>query len=297
MNELSLASFQDIKIFDGQTLDKALSPSNKMLSNYNFSNLYIWGEIYKSRWKFYKERLVLYDGADDFISSPIGEPFTPKELAEISDNFIGQGKSGRFMFVEPEYIEKNKDIADFFSLEIDEDYADYIYKTQKLVELKGKKLHKKKNLVSQFLRNNPIYNVNKLEKKYSEECFKLAEKWCKDRNCEKMGFKHEKSALGRALDKFDELGLQGLIMFVKDKMIAFSIFSEQNKNTADIHFEKYDSELKGCEQVICWESAKYLLPRYEYLNREEDLGLEGLRQSKKSYEPEFILKTYKLYRK
>jgi hypothetical protein len=88
----------------------------------------------------------------------------------------------------------------------------------------------------------------------------------------------------------------GLIIFVKDRMVSFSIFSRQNQNMADVHFEKYDSEIKGSEQVMCWETAKYLLDKYEYINREEDMGIEGLRQSKRSYDPEFTVKTYKLYR-
>lgn len=297
MNELDLNLFSDIRLSDREILDKILISSNKMLCNYNFSNLYIWGEIYKTKWKLYRERLLLYDGLDDFLSMPVGRHFELSEMVEISDEFIKQGKSGSFMFVDADYAEKNKNITDYFKTVSDEDNADYIYLTRNLCELKGKKLHKKKNLISQFLRNNPGYVSKKLEKQFLKNCFELAEKWCKLKNCDEVGYTHETSALKRAFDKFEELKLEGLVVFVKDEMVAFSILDKQNAKMADVHFEKYDSTIKGSEQIICWETAKYLLDKYEYINREEDLGIEGLRQSKRSYDPEFTVKTYKLYRK
>jgi len=297
MNELDINSFNDIKISDKEAIEKAFLPNKKILCNYNFSSLFIWGEIYKIKWKFYKEWLVIYDVMDDSVIMPSGKPLSVNELVKISDMFLSQGKRGRFKFVDIDYVENNREISDFFDLKIDEDHADYIYEMQKLVDMKGKKLHKKKNLISQFIRNNPEYSVKPMFKEYFDECFKLAEKWCLNRNCEKMGFNHETSALKRAFDNFEELGFKGLNIFIQDKMVAFAIFSEQNNNTVDMHFEKYDTEFKGSEQVICWESAKHLSPKYKYMNREEDLGIEGLRQSKKSYDPEFILKTYKLHRK
>lgn len=297
MNELDINSFEDIKISDKKILEKAFLPNKNIFCNYNFSSLFIWGQIYKTKWKFYKEWPIIYDTIEDFIITPPGRPLLVNELVKISDMLLSQGKRGRFKFADINYIDKNKEINDFFDLEIDEDHADYIYETKKLVDMKGKKLHKKKNLVSQFLRSNPGYTVKPILKEHFNECFKLAEKWCLDRNCEKIGFDHETSALKRAFDNFEELGFNGLALLVQEKMIAFAIFSEQNNNTADMHFEKYDSEFKGSEQVICWESAKHLLPKYKYMDREEDLGIEGLRQSKKSYDPEFILKTYKLHRK
>ena len=297
MNNIDLSSFNDITIDDREILNKIIQENNKVLCDFNFSNLYMWAEIFKIRWSMHKERLLLYSGLSDRLFMPVGEDFESSEIVQISDSFRAQGKSGNLMFFEPDYIEKNRELSNHFRIEIDLDTADYIYFSKKLFELKGKKLHKKKNLISQFLRNNPGYIVKKMEKEFFEKCFVLSDKWCKYKNCDKIGFTHENSALKRAFDKFSELELGGLTVFLKDKLAAFSIFSRQNKNMADVNFEKYDPEIKGCEQVICWETAKYLMQDYEYLNREEDLGVEGLRQSKKSYEPAYLHSTYKLLRK
>jgi hypothetical protein len=81
------------------------------------------------------------------------------------------------------------------------------------------------------------------------------------------------------------------------ELIAFSIFSALSSNMADVHFEKFDPEIKGIGQVINWETAKKLSAQYKYINREQDLGIKGLRQAKKSYSPEYIVNAYFLERK
>jgi hypothetical protein len=218
-------------------------------------------------------------------------------MVEISDRLVTQGTSGRFVLVDAECVERNERIANYFTAEVDRDNADYVYSSRALVELKGRKLHKKKNLLSQFLRNNPDYACEKMSAHHAQECSVLAEKWCEVKNCEKLGFTHESSALKRAMEKFDELELEGLIIRNRGAMIAFSIFDRQNRNTAAVHFEKYDGEIKGSAQVINWETARYLSPAYEYINREQDLGIEGLRRAKESYCPAFTVKTYILRRR
>jgi hypothetical protein len=89
---------------------------------------------------------------------------------------------------------------------------------------------------------------------------------------------------------WDLLPAEGIIICLHDKIAAFSIFSPQTPDMVTEHFEKFDPEKKGAAQLINWETAKYLQNRYKYLNREQDLGLEGLRQAKLSYQPEFLVK-------
>jgi len=138
MKDLDINTFRDIQVSDREILNRILEPENKMLCSYNFSNLYIWGDIYKTKWKIFKERLLIYNSIDDFLYMPAGRDFEVRELLEISDAFIAQKKGGNFMFASADYIEKNKDIASYFRAEPDRDNADYIYSTRKLVEMKGK---------------------------------------------------------------------------------------------------------------------------------------------------------------
>jgi hypothetical protein len=296
MSDLDVGLFNEVGISDRALVAPLLAAAHKASCDYNFANLYSWGEIYDLRWNLYRGMLLIYSRRDDVLFMPVGPACGVDEMVEISDRLVTRGTSGRFVLVDAECVERNERIADYFTAEVDRDNADYVYSSRALVELKGRKLHKKKNLLSQFLRNNPDYACEKMSARHAQECFVLAEKWCEVKNCEKLGFTHESSALKRAMEKFDELELEGLIIRNRGAMIAFSIFDRQNRNTAAVHFEKYDGEIKGSAQVINWETARYLSPAYEYINREQDLGIEGLRRAKESYCPAFTVKTYILRR-
>ena len=290
-------SFSEIRVRDREIIAPLLNSSDRISCDYTFPNLYMWGEIYGLGWKVCEGLLLIYSKKDDVSLMPVGRSFSVDELFEISDSSVRQGMSGNFVLFEEAYIQHKERVAERFDAAIDPDNSDYVYSVEALCELKGNKLHKKKNLLSQFLRNNPGHRCEAMEQRHFKECFTLAEKWCEDKNCEKIGFTHESSALKRGLDHFQELGLRGLVIFARDRLVAFSIFSAQNKNVADVHFEKYDPGVKGAAQAINWETARHLRGTYAYLNREQDLGIEGLRRAKQSYCPEFMVRTYALRRK
>lgn len=298
MEELDLARFNEVRISDRNRLQPVLTAADKIACDYNFSNLYAWGEIYGLRWNIFKGRLLIFSDSDDLMFMPAGStPPAVDEMVEISDRLAGQGKRGSFVLVDSEYLERNGRILDYFTATVDDANADYVYESSALVELKGRRLHKKKNLLSQFLRNNPGYTCEPLKSGHASECDRLAEKWCEERTCEIIGFAHESSALRRALSRFDELGLSGLRISRGGKLLAFSVFDRQNSVAASVHFEKYDGAVKGSAQAINWETARHLAPMYKYINREQDLGIAGLRRAKESYCPAFKVKTYQLHRK
>lgn len=294
---LDPGAFKAVELGDRALIQPFLDAAGRASSDYNFANLYAWGEIYGLGWKVHRDRLLIYSGKDDVLLMPVGAPVTPGELRALSDAFRSRGKSGDFSLVDSEFVERNPSLAGQFDIHADPDNADYVYATKALVELKGNKLHKKKNLLSQFRRNNPTSRCEAMTKLHAGECFRLAEKWCEERSCEEMGFTHETSAMKRAFDGFEELGLKGLVLFADGRLAGFSIFDRLNRTTADIHFEKYDPEIKGSAQAINWETARFLQPAYDYLNREQDLGIEGLRKAKQSYCPAFTVKTYLLRRR
>ncbi|MEW5693284.1 MAG: phosphatidylglycerol lysyltransferase domain-containing protein [Candidatus Hydrogenedentota bacterium] len=298
MFQLKFDSFKNIEISDKSKIKSTLHKCNPMQSDYNFATLYVWKDIYKTKWTYIDELLIIYAASTDFILMPIGREINFDELLQISDIFKNENKKGNFTLVELCFIEKNKDfIIKYFKPEQNQGYSDYIYLTKKLVELKGQKLHKKKNLISQFLRNNPDYKSLRIQNSLLSECKQLAEKWSEDKKCDgSSSLINEKLAIITALDNFTQLDLDGLIISVKDNIIAFSIFSRQNTETYTVHFEKYNNKIKGSAQIINWETAKYLLDKCKYINREQDMGIPGLRQAKMSYAPVFLIKTYNLFR-
>lgn len=297
MSAFDLGKFKPVEIEDRAVLKPLLDAAGKISCDYNFANLYTWGEIFDIRWCIHRERLLIYSGRDNVLLMPVGPPLRPEEMAELSGEFARQGGSGDFVIVNAAYVEGEPRLAELFVAEVDRDNADYVYSARALTELKGRKLHKKKNLLSQFLRNNPGYRCERMGRADAADCFSLAEKWCEDRICDHFDFTHETSALKRAFGAFDELELQGLVIFRNGAQLAFSIFDRQNADTAVVHFEKYDPSVKGSSQAINWETARRLAESYEYINREQDMGIEGLRRAKESYCPAFTVKVYRLRRR
>jgi uncharacterized protein len=295
MDELTLPHFSDVHLADKSKVREFLWAHEVILSDYNFSTLYAWGEVYRFRWAFFRGRLLIHSGRDDFLLMPVGEYFGIEEMVGISDAMRREGKSGNFVLVDDDYVRLFPEIGTRFRMELDEADADYIYLSRKLVELKGKKLIKKRNLISQFQTLFPDYRCRSLAAADAGECRALAMEWGRYRDT-RTGAADELSALGRSLKAFGELDLEGLGIFIGGRMAAFSVFSRQNSNTVAIHFEKFDPAVKGASQAINWETARVLADRFPYINREQDLGIEGLRRAKMSYAPEHRVTSYLLFR-
>ncbi|MBU4269080.1 MAG: DUF2156 domain-containing protein [Acidobacteria bacterium] len=297
MLKFKLKDFSPVKLADRKIILPLLLDNDVFFCDYSFANLFMWGDIFRTSWFFHDERLWIYNGYDDLMLMPIGKALSLPELVAVSDMLRREGKSGNFVLVDKDFVKANVDLADIFNVEIDLDNGDYIYSSQKLVDLLGNKLHKKRNLINQFLAVYPDFVSQPLQPSDLDACLELSEKWCRQRTCQELDFDHETSALKRALHNFRELELQGLKISHGGVLFAFSIFSRLSSNMADVHFEKFDPEIKGSGQVINWETAKNLYVKYKYINREQDLGIEGLRRAKKSYSPEYIVSAYFLERK
>lgn len=296
MESLELSKFSEIKLSDKNLFRKYFFENKKTHNEFNFTTLFSWHERVTYLWTIYKEHLLIYADSADYLYPPIGPGMSPGELKNISDAFRRQGKKGIFSLVDKDYIDNFAfEIHKYFDVVHDRSNSDYIYETQKLVELKGQMLQKKKNLISQFQKNNPNYTVRPMVKEDGPICFELAERWCKVKNCNQLDFSHETSGMRRAFDYFAELEVAGLLLYEGEQLIAFSLYSQQNLQMYSIHYEKFDPEIKGCGQMINWLTAQEIqrlgIP---WMNREQDLGLEGLRQAKLSYAPSYLYDTYQL---
>lgn len=261
---------------------------------YNFSNLFVWQDAYRLSWTMYRNRILIYDGVSKCAFMPMGADLDPEELAALSLKLQHTGFTPDFSLVTPGYIEKYLDIEKYYIIKEERDNSEYIYEVKSLCELKGKKLHKKRNLISQFKRAYPDFEVHKLEGEYRHKAIELAQKLMKKQKGESITLDHEALAIKTAFDHFDELGLCGLGIMVRNRMAAFCIFSRLSSLTYDINFEKSDTHFKGAAQVINQETAKYLGGKCQYLNREQDLGIKGLRQAKMSYDPLHLITPYSL---
>ena len=261
---------------------------------YNFSNLFTWQYVSRLSWMLYKERLLIYDGIEHSSFMPLGKDFCPEELIVLSQNLKNSGLSPDFCLATSRYLNKFPEIEKYYIIKKKRAQAEYIYDVNKLNELKGKKLHKKRNLIAQFKKSYPDYRVHLFKKGYKQEALGLARELM-DRHCKpSKTLDQEYGAMQSAMDHFDALGLGGIAIFVNNKLVAFTIFSRLDHSTYDIQFEKADMNFKGASQMINHETAKSLKNRCRYLNREQDLGIKGLRQAKISYDPLQLIIPYTL---
>jgi len=277
------------KLEDQARVRSFIDRFNPESCEFNFSNLFCWQEVYQYSWFLHEGRLVIYDGVNKCGFMPMGSKFSPEELVALSHHLISMGFEPDLTVFSGSYQESYPDIERFYTIREERDNAEYIYQVDSLVELKGTRLHKKRNLISQFKRHNIDYSVMPLKGVDLLAARDFARHLLETRENPGKDLVDEFKAIENAFDYFDSLGFEGIGLWTDNRLVAFSVFSPLNKDTYNIQFEKSDMAFKGAAQVINQETARYLQKKCLYLNREQDLGIKGLRQAKLSYEPQRLL--------
>lgn len=168
---------------------------------------------------------------------------------------------------------------------------DYLYRVDKLADLKGKKLHGKRNHIHRFDDAWPAWSFEPITAENLDQCLQMEAQWQEGR----QGDAAEGSAVSRALENFEALGLDGGLVRAGGRVVAFALGSRLNDKVYDVHFEKALGEVQGAYAVINREFAAWVrrtYPGVEYLNREDDMGVEGLRRAKESYYPDLMLEKF-----
>ena len=294
MKKLDFSAFKPVELRDREILEPFIMARETRYCDYQFTGLYAWTRLYGTSWLLQENRLWLYSSLHKVAAMPLGADLAAPELAAVAGDLAAWDGCREIVMLDQAYLDRRPDTHDYFQVNPDPDNANYIYSSSKLVELSGKKLAKKKNLLNQFRRNHPGYRVLPVQKEDMGRVLELSRRWCLVKDCEEDEFRHEKCALARIMADFDRLDIAGIKIALGDEIIAFSLFSALNSNTIDVNFEKFAPDIKGSGQVINWETARYVSAKYPLINREQDLGQPGLRQAKRSYAPEFILIPYRL---
>lgn len=164
---------------------------------------------------------------------------------------------------------------------------DYIYLTEDLATLAGKKFHAKRNHISRFYRTYPESHFETIDSLNAADAMNVVIQWCRENNIN-PDMHDEVAVIKEALDLREEYNMQGAVLYVEEKPVAMTLGSEISSFVYDVNFEKALREFDGSYAVINNCFAK-TLTSYKYINREEDMGLEGLRKSKLSYKPCIIL--------
>ena len=276
-----MVDFKDIELKDKAWIDPLLKMSDFKGSEYVFSNNYNWKDIYHIQ--------VAQVGGYYCVRSGIEErsylyPSGSGDIAPVIEALIQDAKERECPFQMHGIVKENVALLETlfpgrFAFEEYRDGFDYIYNTVDLATLSGKKYHGKRNHIT-------AENI--------EECRAMNKIWCeKQGNCNDPSLKQELCAVKKALDHFFDEGLKGGLIRTKEEgIVAYSIGAPLSSDTFIVHIEKAFAEVQGAYPIINQEFVRHNCMDYKYVNREDDVGDEGLRKAKLSYKPAILLEKY-----
>ena len=284
MIEFKIPTIEDIG-----NLKKFMFDEEELSCESNFTNLLIWNKMYETVYYLDDKTLIFRMWEEDsyFFALPYGDIAYGIELIK---EFCKENNSKVKIWVaEGGRFERFKELYSDFSVKPMRDSFEYIYNREDLSFLNGKKYHSKRNHIAKFSKD---YNwqYKSIEESDIKRIQFFADKWCE--GIEDEGLITEKKALNFLIENRETLDIKGGMIMVDDKIVAFTLGSPINSTMFDIHYEKADKDYLTAYAVINREFAKNELMGYKYINREEDLGLEGLRKAKLSYKPEILLEKY-----
>lgn len=257
-----------------------------------FVNVYLWSRHYKVKYAVIEDTLVFRSEDQGLaFSYPAGESVNIRRAVDYLTEYCKE-KSCPLVFynVTPEmFAQLETWYPGRFSVEYDRDIADYVYETDKLATLAGKKLHGKRNHINKFKNLYPDWKYETLSDDNVEDCFQMALKWRNQNGCEDDPEKNAEMCVTlNSLRLYKELELTGGVLKVNGEIVAFTIGEPLCADTFVVHIEKAFPDIEGAYPMINQQFVQHECMEYKYVNREEDTGAEGLRKAKLSYRPAFL---------
>ena len=288
-----MIAFQSVTLKDRALLHPFLLKSVYRNCDFSFANIYCWIHRYNTTYAIRDGFLFLrfYSGNEVGYMFPLGDG-NIKDAIDVIFHDAAESGEKSFLYMSQEMF---KILDGFypqqFKFHKNRDWFEYIYTAESLISLSGKKLQPKRNHINKFKRSYPAYEYLPITQEITGDCLDLYECWCKESGgC--MGddsLAAERLYTQKAFLNFDELGLMGGAIRVDGKIIAYSFGQPLSVDTFGVHAEKSLYEIEGGFSIINQQFAEHVCAKFVYINREEDMGLESLRQSKLSYHPAFLL--------
>lgn len=271
----------------------------------NFMNLVSWRFLYDTEVADYNDWLLFRFKADGHLAylAPVGPSSDWKNvLHDMMHDAELEGHPFLMLGVcKNSLAQLHAALLDYFYAHADRAYTDYIYSREKLSALAGKKLQSKRNFANRFAKLYPDYEALPLTREHIDECLALYTTWAeekgKEANAQRYTYEAEHRSLRTVFHNWEELDGSGMVLRTGGRIVAFTYGAPINYDTFGVCMEKADTNFEGSFAMINREFARSLPPQYTLINREEDLGIEGLRHAKLSYQPEILLTKYSVMTK
>ena len=289
-----LNDLKTISINDYELIYTYLKNNNSENCDYNICNIMSWGVIYKLEYSIYKNIIIFFNPEYNYLLFPELENISEEELWQIFNVFKEKYSNVQITPLSYNHIKGLPDIHKYFNVVNDTDWNDYVYLAENLVNLSGKKLAKKKNLISQFYRLYPDHKLVNITKDDYIEIMDFYSKWQVTHDIKDEFLSVEVEATKIILQNWDLFPCRGVKLYANKVLCAYAVWSPQTADMATVHFEKCDPKIKGSGQMINYAVAKDIAMEYTFVNREQDMGYEGIRHAKQSYQPLRMVEFYKL---
>lgn len=258
-----------------------------------FVNTYLWARFYGVTYAIIENTLVFKTNTYGLsFSYPIGKASDVKLAIEVLKEYA-EGLGEPFVLyhvTETQFMQLDGWYPERFELIYNRDIADYVYESEKLATLSGKKLHAKRNHINKFKATHENWSYETMSEDNLEDCFQMALNWRKENGCEDDEEKNAEMCVTlNSLRLFKELELVGGVLRIDGEVVAFTIGEPICNDTFVVHIEKAYADIQGAYPMINQQFVEHECMQYKYINREEDTGSEGLRKAKLSYRPAFLV--------
>ncbi|MBR5856336.1 MAG: DUF2156 domain-containing protein [Bacteroidales bacterium] len=309
-----MIEFKKIELSDKEWVDQLLQYSDYGATEFNFTVLFIWKEVFCTRIARYKDFLIVRfcpQGSSDTGKARYFFPAGRGNHKEVLEEMMQDARCLNAQFTLLSILEEQKAILeelfpDKFLFTPNRNSFDYIYLAENLITLKGKKYQSKRNFVSRFKKNNN-WSYEEITPATAGECLQMNNEWCKLYGCGKdSSMQQESCSVKSALENFEALSLKGGILRVDGRIVAFSIGEKLNSNTFLVHIEKAFAYITGAYPAISQMFLQHQMSGtysseielsadiigFMYVNREDDAGDENLRNAKLQYHPDHLIEKY-----
>jgi hypothetical protein len=295
---LSLDNFQKITLEDKSIFQNLYSKYPPVHSDDLFTTMISWMEYSNYHFAVVGDNIVLLTLLDNKVR--LRPPYGKKNkglLKQVLTLAIKEGSDEPFGVI-------NSNMKDWIGNEFPKlnflrhrNYFDYVYKSSELASLKGSKYSKIRNRLNKFKKNYE-YIVEKISEENIDETNQFLKRWCLWRDCDSdIVLTHEKKAIMFSMAHFFDLGLSGILIRINGNIESLAVYEGMNSDTAVVHYEKGSPYFDGVYKAINMETAKILQNDFTFINREEDMGISGLRKAKMSYHPHHMVEVFHVKKK
>ena len=285
---------------DKNTIEKYTKSWEIENNDFNFTTLYLWGKHGKIKYAEQDDILFIhYDFPDypQFFLPPIPRDVQSDYKKAVNTAIEEMRKMGIkpcFRSVSEPFYKLLTDSLEQYEEERTPFNDDYVYLAQSLAELKGKKLHSKRNHINSFIANNDNWEYVKITSNDLRECMDLYDQWSLGKNEPTLDDYDERLTVELAIKYMDDLKLFGGGIRINGILKAFSIGEHTSRDMMTVHIEKADASVNGLFPLINQQFVIHESNGAKYVNREDDMGIEGLRKAKLSYHPCRMIEKYKI---